>query len=112
MAQFITLKSRQDFVNIADKGSRVVMPALMVQYSKNLKGNGEFRVGLTVTKKIGNAVKRNKIKRRLRNAFAEIAKNLDVSGFDYVLVGRNLAAESDYEKIKNDLLAAVKRIKK
>lgn len=66
--------------------------------------NGEgIRLGLTVTKKIGNAVRRNRIRRRLREAARQILPQYGSAGCDYVLIARPAAYDRNFEALLDDL---------
>jgi ribonuclease P protein component len=65
------------------------------------------RVGYTVTKKIGNAVVRNRIKRRLRAAVAELLPSEARAGMDYVLIGRHRALHMPYPSLLDELRSAL-----
>ena len=69
----------------------------------------EAGVGFTVTKKIGNAPERNRIKRRLRAAAAACARDFR-SGHDYVLLGRREALAEPFDKLVADLGALIERV--
>lgn len=69
-----------------------------------------MRVGYTVTKKIGNAVTRNRMKRRFRELARSILPNAGIAGADHVLIGRNSAVDRDYEKLRNDLNRALAKV--
>lgn len=69
---------------------------------------GAIRVGFTVTKKIGNAVCRNRIKRRFRAAAREVFPGLALPGHDYVLIARPGAAERAWPALLDDLRGALK----
>jgi ribonuclease P protein component len=64
------------------------------------------RFGFTVTKKLGNAVTRNRIRRRLKAALTELAPTLAKPGFDYVVVARTVAFSRAYADIITDLTRA------
>ncbi len=68
------------------------------------------RVGFTVSKACGNAVTRNRIKRRLRALVQELWPHHARPGFDYVLIGRAGAEKIPYEKIRQELAAALGRL--
>ena len=74
-------------------------------------GDAHLRVGFTATKKIGNAVKRNRARRRLRAAVDEVLRGTDVSGADLVVVARQGTIERPYDDLKNDLRAALKKLR-
>lgn len=67
-----------------------------------------MRVGYTVTKKLGGAVTRNRIKRRLRAAAREVVPGHAAPGHDYVLIARPSAADRPWEALLDDLRAALK----
>lgn len=71
---------------------------------------GPARFGYTVTKKLGGAVERNRIRRRLKAAVDEVAAQHCRQGFDYVLVAKSAALTSSFESIKKDLEAAFERV--
>jgi ribonuclease P protein component len=102
------LKQRADFV-AASAGPRAASPAFVVQ-TRARDDNGPIRVGFTVTKKVGTATERNRVRRRLR----ELVKRLDVISMrphhDYVLVGRRAALDRGFETMFNDLRSALSRL--
>lgn len=69
-----------------------------------------MRVGYTVTKKIGNAVVRNKVKRRFRELAREILPTEGIAGADHVLIGRNSAVDRDFDKLRTDLHRALAKV--
>ncbi len=70
----------------------------------------DVRVGFTVTRRIGNAVTRNRAKRRLRAAAAEIFPRLGRKGTDYVVIGRAGTLTRSYDKLLSDLEQAIGRL--
>ena len=98
------LKKRAEFLAVAGKGAKAPMPGLVMQLMPRAD-DAPFRVGFTVTKKVGNAVVRNLTKRRLREA---VRLGLDAEayrGFDMVVIGRDRTAARPFE----DLMADVRR---
>lgn len=73
---------------------------------------GPARFGLTVTKKLGNAVKRNRIRRRLKDAIRRGAIELAQPGFDYVVIAREAALVRAFNVIENDLRVALGKVHK
>lgn len=69
-----------------------------------------MRVGFTVTRKVGNAVARNRVKRRLRAVAAEVFPRLGRSGTDYVVVGRAATLTRRYDALRADLEQAVEKL--
>ena len=104
------LKKRADFLAVAATQQKSVTPGLILQ-ARLREVTGVVRVGFTVTKKVGNAVVRNRIKRRLRALAVELLPTKGKAGHDYVLIGRRLALHRDYRDLKKDLAFALKRIK-
>ena len=70
-----------------------------------------MRVGFTVTKKIGGAVVRNRMKRRFRALAREIIPSEGFSGADHVMIGRPDGIERDFELLRRDLSGALRRVR-
>jgi len=68
------------------------------------------RIGYTVSKKVGNAVARNKAKRRLREIFKDISVGLVKDHFDYIIIAKKEISGADFKKISSDLMFCLKRI--
>ena len=85
MSGFKTLKSNTDFRRAYGRGKAYTNPALVTYVNKNRAGI--CRVGITTSKKIGNAVQRNRARRVIRAAFAPLA-NQTSPGYDIVFVAR------------------------
>ena len=97
-----SLKKRADFLKVAKNGKKWVSHGLILQAMPNELDY--IRVGFTVTKKVDmSAVKRNRIKRRLRAAAADILPLYAQNAYDYVLIGRKLTATRPYETLCEDL---------
>ena len=69
------------------------------------------RVGFTVSKKVGNAVIRNRVRRRLREIARQVIPGQARPDLDYVLVGRQGALERDFAVMRQELVEALKRLK-
>jgi ribonuclease P protein component len=78
------------------KGKRLSVDGLSLFYAKNAIGN--FRVGISVSKKLANAVKRNRLRRRIRDGIARVLKD-DALGYDLVFVARQQLTTADFSKI-------------
>ena len=101
-----TLKKRADFLRVR-KGRYSAMPGLVLQARKQ-EGTREglARFGFTATKKLGKAVVRNRIKRRLREAVRLIAPQKARTGYDYVLIGRQSTLKRPFSSLLHDLARA------
>ena len=76
------------------------------------RGDGKPpRFGLTVTKKVGNAVVRNRMKRRLRALVREVLPTSGVPGADHVLIGRAGGVEREYQRVRSELISALERVR-
>ena len=69
-----------------------------------------MRVGFTVSKKVGNAVIRNRMKRRLRALAGEIVPSGGYAGADHVMIGRAGGIERDFALLRQDLTKALERV--
>jgi ribonuclease P protein component len=103
------LKRRPEFLRAAQKGRRAARPGLVLQAVPN--GGAALRVGFTATKKLGNAVVRNRAKRRLREAARLTLPALGAAGHDLVLIGREGTLTRDFEKLCADLRGALAEIR-
>src|SRR5207237_1720014 len=86
----VRLKTRADFLRVAAGRRRAVRSGLLLQASPQPPGSDDceaVRVGFTASRKVGNAVLRNRAKRRLRAAAAEVLARDGRPGTDYVLIG-------------------------
>jgi ribonuclease P protein component len=102
------LRQRADFLAAA-AGNKVTAPAFLLQ-ARNRKDERPARVGFTVSKKVGNAVERNRVRRRLREVVRLSAVGRTRSGHDYVLVGRRAALNLPFERMVQDFDGALRRI--
>jgi len=117
------LKTRPQFLAVAAARRKWVTPGLVLQAARRPPDDdqaapatsrpepeAEVRVGFTVTRKVGNAVERNRVKRRLRAAAAEIFPRLGRAGTDYVVVGRGATLKRPFDALKADLEQAIRRL--
>jgi ribonuclease P protein component len=102
------LTRRAEFLHAAAKGRKAPMPGLVLQVLPR-NDNGPVRLGFTVTKKIGNAVIRNRTRRRLKEAARLVLAQHPVSGVDLVLIGREGTAKRDFVTLQDDLRRALAR---
>ena len=103
------LKKRADFLRAA-KGVRRVEGAITLETCKTPDAVGQepWRVGFTASRKVGNAVARNRAKRRLRAAASQLLPLLARQGHDYVLVARATTGTRPFEALLTDVTTALK----
>lgn len=104
------LLRRADFLRVAATRRKWSTPGMVVQAADN-PGTDLVRVGFTVTKKIGNAVVRNRARRRLRAAAAAVLPDRATPGQDYVLIGRADTTTRPYPALLADLGQALERLR-
>ena len=103
------ITQRKDFLRLA-KAQRVHSPSFVLQ-SRNRKDNSPMRVGFTCSKKVGNAVARNRAKRRLREIARLILPISGQPGHDYVLIGRaNVTATTDFAAMQAELTQSLQKL--
>ena len=103
----VSLKKNHEFRRLYSKGKSVSAASLVVYVRKNrLPVN---RLGITVSTKVGNAVCRNKIRRRLKEVYRLNESRLEI-GLDMVIVARIKAAHTPYSKLERDYLYACSRL--
>lgn len=98
------LRQRRDFKRVYQRGRSVAVPCFVLHWRKN--GSPRTRMGFSVSKKLGNAVKRNRIKRQCRAAARQLLPTLP-KGYDLVLVVRAAAAAADYARLKEQMEKAI-----
>ena len=107
MKHTVSLKGNRSFRRMYSKGKSTATATLVLYLRRN--GAGENRLGLTVGTKVGKAVRRNRIRRRLREIYrlheAEMRR-----GWDIVAVARTRAAEASYREREGDFLRAAARL--
>ncbi|SFF83383.1 ribonuclease P protein component [Novosphingobium sp. CF614] len=105
-APYTVLTRRSDFL-AANRGLRVARPGFVLLANAN-RGQGR-RAGITVTKKIGNAVVRNRMKRRFRALLREVLPAHGLADTDHVLIGRETGVEREFSLLREELVAALAR---
>ena len=104
----VTLKKNYEFRRLYNKGKTAVTPYLVVYCLRNNRGTR--RVGYTVSTKLGKAVTRNRIRRRLREIYRLNSDRL-VFGVDMIIVARSKCVDADYHKMEKAFLRACAELK-
>jgi ribonuclease P protein component len=102
------LTRRAEFLRAAAKGRKAATTGVVVQALPR-EDHGPARLGFTVTKKIGNAVIRNRTRRRLKEAARLVLDEHPVSGVDLVLIGRGATRGRSFVGLQEDLRRALAR---
>ena len=104
------LRNRGDFLAAA-RARRQGTPSMMVQARHRHDDSDTIRVGFTCSKKVGNAVARNRAKRRLRAAARRVLPDAGRPGWDYVLIGRaEVTANRPFDLLQDDLAGALQKL--
>ena len=105
-----TIKKRIDFIKAAKKGKKKFTQGFILQkYKRNMDLEKDtIRIGFTITKKIGGAVIRNKIKRRFRAIIKEIFTKYLKKNYDYVIIANKKSLVMNYKELKNDVIKVIK----
>jgi ribonuclease P protein component len=102
------LKKRAEFLRVAAKGRKAAVHGLVLQALAR-DDAGPARLGFTVTKKVGNAVVRNRTRRRLKEAARLLLREQPVQGVDLVLIGRDGTRGRGFDALMDDLRRAISR---
>jgi ribonuclease P protein component len=106
----VTLRHRRDFLRAAG-GRRQATPGFVLQALRRDDGDPAMRVGFTCSRKVGNAVTRNRARRRLRSLARAVVAAEGHSGWDYVLIGRPEGTVSrPFAEMAADLSRALRRV--
>ncbi len=107
MRKIHRLSDNKDFVGVYKKGKSTAN-RFFVLYVYKRKDSQPFRLGVSISKKVGNAVVRNRIKRLVKAAFLDFEQALP-AGCDFVVISRNAARDMDFHQAKEALSQLLKR---
>lgn len=106
------LKQRADFLRVAAARAKYAAPGVVLQIARcpvdAATGLG-IRLGFTASRKVGNAVQRNRVRRRLKAAADQVMPLVARPGFDYVLIGRDATLTREFADLKSDIELAVRK---
>ena len=110
--KIVALKKNEDFKSLL-KGKKISNKYFTIFFNKILnKDSNNLNVSFVTKKKIGNAVKRNKIRRRLKNMTNDAIKKISINfNYSYLVIARNKVLSDEYENIKKTLFTNSERIK-
>ena len=103
------ITKRQDYLR-ASKSKYFRSNSFIIQFY-NRVDDLEPRYGVTATKKIGNAIKRNKAKRRIRNLVKDLLPKYGKNGYDYVFIAKENLIDEDWEVLKEESTSVLKDLK-
>ncbi len=101
MKKAFRIKKNREFQEVFKKGASFANRQLVIYYLQRDKLE-HYRVGLSVSKKIGNAVVRNQVKRYIRQAFLELDINIKMN-YDIIIIARKPTKEMDFHQIKKSV---------
>ena len=103
---------RSEYLRVKQRGSSVAKPGLVMQAAPSAN-DGSYvypRVGFTVSKRVGNAVKRNRARRRLKSIASDVLPKEGFQAWDYVFIGRLVTLDRPYDSLLEDARAALRKI--
>jgi ribonuclease P protein component len=107
------LKRRSEFLRVARTRRKWVAPGLILQVRSRRPGetaDEEARIGFTASRKVGNAVARNRARRRLRAVARRVLRGAAKPGHDYVVIARQATLTRPFADLVADLELAVRRL--
>jgi ribonuclease P protein component len=102
------LKRRPEFLRVASSGQKAAVGGVVLQALVR-PDSAPARLGFTVTKKVGNAVVRNRTRRRLKEAARLLLEQRPVAGVDLVLIGRDSTRKRNFISLQGDIRRALER---
>lgn len=106
MKYTVSMKYNRDFKRLYNRGQSIAAGYLVLYYRKNFSDKNIM--GITVTKKIGKAHVRNKIRRRIRECYRKMEESI-LCGYNFVVVARTRASSARYEQIERDMCFLLKK---
>ena len=111
-SKIVALSKNEEFKNLLQQRKISNKYATIFFGILDNKNNKKLNISFSVKKKIGNAVKRNKIKRRLRNIMNDATKKISINfDYSYLVISKSSMLDNDFKKIKETLFQEFKKIK-
>jgi ribonuclease P protein component len=108
MSPYTVITKRADFLS-ANRGKRFATSGFVLLVHDRKDDDPAIRLGITITKKVGNAVVRNRMRRRFRELMREMLNDNGKAGADHILIGRGSGIEMEFDRLRSDLLKALTR---
>ena len=109
MRGYSVIKKRSDFL-AANRGKRYATPGFVLLVRDRRDDSPAIRLGITITKKVGNAVIRNRMRRRFRALAQEMLGQNGKAGADHILIGRDSGIERDFGELRADMVKALGKL--
>ena len=109
MRGYSVIKKRSDFL-AANRGKRYATPGFVLLVRDRRDDSPAIRLGITITKKVGNAVIRNRMRRRFRALAQEMLADKGKAGADHILIGRDSGIERDFDAMRADMVKALGKL--
>ena len=109
MRGYSVIKKRSDFL-AANRGKRYATPGFVLLVKDRQDSQPDIRLGITITKKVGNAVVRNRMRRRFRALAQEMLAEKGKAGADHSLIGRDGGIERDFGALRADMAKALEKL--
>lgn len=109
MRGYSVIKKRSDFL-AANRGKRYATPGFVLLVKDRQDEQPDIRLGITITKKVGNAVVRNRMRRRFRALAQEMLAEKGMQGADHILIGRDGGIERDFGALRADMAKALEKL--
>lgn len=105
------LKRRKEFLDVAASKINIAKPGLVLQARKLPSEIDKIRVGFTASRKVGNAVARNRARRRLKAVVKSALEPFAMSGYAYVIIARHATLNRPFDKLLRDMSSALIALK-
>ena len=109
MRGYSIIRKRADFL-AANRGKRYATPGFVLLVLDRKDADPAIRLGITITKKVGNAVVRNRMRRRFRELAREMLAEKGKAGADHILIGRDGGIERDFGELRAAMVKALGKL--